>query len=641
MAGLIATIPKYQFSGPLGLPLASGTLETYVAGSMTPATTWQDEALTIANTNPIILDSRGECVLWLDPTKKYKFILKNFLGAIQWTQDNITGAGASALSGIADLQTTLAASGGSALLGFIQAGAGAVARTAQDKMRDVVSVKDFGAKGDGVTDDTLAFKAAISFLSASQSLRGGTLWIPPGRYKLTDTLTLTSYATDNAINIRIEGAGWLSTQLDFSTMTGAKNCILVANDQQLDISGFFLLGGAGTLDGIHLGTTVANGVSVFRLHDIRVQGVGRHGFYHYNSYMGQMTLCYALACGQDGFHFAGFHTSIYGENCYARGNTGAGLRINGMVYSAFTGCGFDANAIGVVGQNMRSVTFTGVGAEGNQQDGFWFNADNAGATAGSPQLTNPLFVQECYDVSGVLLQGCSGYGNNSGNAGYSGLVRCTATGVHTGAGTYNDNSAHRVRITVRDGDVSAAAPYNIGIVTAQSGGGQVTVVEDGNNRFLGGRTVGASTRLRNVSMRGLRCIMTLATDVSIPNALETVITWSAALDELGAWSAGAPTLVKVPDGVSRIRIGYQTGWGGSATGARRSFVSPGGAAAVTPLYPNDDRTSAGAGSRNFGSSWSPILAVTPGQTFQLNVEQSSGGALLMRGDSYFAMEVIE
>lgn len=58
--------------------------------------------------------------------------------------------------------TDLAAQGGSAGVGFIQAGAGSVARTSQDKIRETVSVQDFGAKGDGVTDDTAAFNAAAA-----------------------------------------------------------------------------------------------------------------------------------------------------------------------------------------------------------------------------------------------------------------------------------------------------------------------------------------------------------------------------------------------------------------------------------------------------------------------------------------------
>ncbi len=62
----------------------------------------------------------------------------------------------------------------SALDSFTQTGAGAVARTLDGKLADFVSVKDFGAVGDGVTNDTAAFAAA---LAASFNV-----YIPPGTY---------------------------------------------------------------------------------------------------------------------------------------------------------------------------------------------------------------------------------------------------------------------------------------------------------------------------------------------------------------------------------------------------------------------------------------------------------------------------
>lgn len=176
MSGVIATIPKYQFSASDGTPLASGTLTTYLAGTTTLSNTWQDSALTSANTNPITLDSRGECVLWLDDTKVYKFVLKNAAGVTQWTVDNVSGADGG-------LRVALAASGGSALVGYLAAGSGAVATTVQTKLRESVSVKDFGAVGDGVTDDTAAISLAIASSATS-------IIFPNGTYKVTSPITV-------------------------------------------------------------------------------------------------------------------------------------------------------------------------------------------------------------------------------------------------------------------------------------------------------------------------------------------------------------------------------------------------------------------------------------------------------------------
>ena len=67
-----------------------------------------------------------------------------------------------------------------ARLAFTQAGTGSVTRTMQDKARDIVSAKDFGAVGDGVTDDTAAIAAAILATPT-----GGTLYVPTGSYKVT------------------------------------------------------------------------------------------------------------------------------------------------------------------------------------------------------------------------------------------------------------------------------------------------------------------------------------------------------------------------------------------------------------------------------------------------------------------------
>ncbi|MDN0637253.1 hypothetical protein FCX78_00660 [Escherichia coli] len=73
---------------------------------------------------------------------------------------------------------------------FIQYGSGAIYRTFQDKMREVFSVKDFGAKGDGVTDDTAAIHTACSALN-DYFLADGvrrTLVFPDGTYRTSSTV---------------------------------------------------------------------------------------------------------------------------------------------------------------------------------------------------------------------------------------------------------------------------------------------------------------------------------------------------------------------------------------------------------------------------------------------------------------------
>lgn len=209
MSGFITSPPKFQFANAQGNPMSGGMLTSYLAGSTALASTYQDELLSIENTNPIRLDSRGECTIWLDSTKTYKFELRNALGVLQWSADNITGAAA-----LADrLRTDLAASGGSCLVGYMPAGTDAVATTVQAKLRESVSVKDFGAVGDGVADDTAAITAAFTYANSRKRTglashikhTGCKLVFPGGTYNVP-TIS-TSFLVE--CDVETQGAGVL------------------------------------------------------------------------------------------------------------------------------------------------------------------------------------------------------------------------------------------------------------------------------------------------------------------------------------------------------------------------------------------------------------------------------------------------
>ena len=74
---LLTFNPKFQALDDNGDPLSGGKLYTYAAGTTTEKTTFQDADEVTPNTNPIILDSRGEAPVYLDEGA-YKFILKDF-----------------------------------------------------------------------------------------------------------------------------------------------------------------------------------------------------------------------------------------------------------------------------------------------------------------------------------------------------------------------------------------------------------------------------------------------------------------------------------------------------------------------------------------------------------------------------------
>jgi len=86
--------------------------------------------------------------------------------------------------------TALIASTGSTLVGTTTGGTGAVTRTVASKLNDVVSVKDFGAIGNGVADDTAA-------LILGNNSAGG-LYFPQGSYNVTSNITFSDFCNFEA-----------------------------------------------------------------------------------------------------------------------------------------------------------------------------------------------------------------------------------------------------------------------------------------------------------------------------------------------------------------------------------------------------------------------------------------------------------
>jgi len=215
----LSPAPKLQFFDANGNPLVGGKLYSYAAGTTTPLATYTDNTATTTNTNPVILNSRGEAGVWLS-SSFYKLKLTDSNDVEIWTVDNIGG-----YATMAELQAAIAAfaaSGGSALVGFIQAGAGAVATTAQAKMRETISVKDFGAVGNDITDDTAAIQLAINYANTI----GGDVYFPPGIYKITSGLTINN-SGDTADTFKASMYGDSSASVRIHGTPGAYNMLTI------------------------------------------------------------------------------------------------------------------------------------------------------------------------------------------------------------------------------------------------------------------------------------------------------------------------------------------------------------------------------------------------------------------------------
>jgi hypothetical protein len=198
-----------QFFDNNGNPLSGGKLYSYEAGTTTPQTTYTSANGTTAHTNPIILDSAGRVAtgeIWVTAGQNYKFVLKTSVEVTLASWDNITGINGTGITSDASLVSftgfkgqigvvqDLAEDEGADWIGFEQAGTGAVAISVQDRMRQTVSVMDFGAVGDGVTNDTAAMQAAHN--------TGKLVYYPTGTYNFTRiTMTAGGITGDGKLSI--------------------------------------------------------------------------------------------------------------------------------------------------------------------------------------------------------------------------------------------------------------------------------------------------------------------------------------------------------------------------------------------------------------------------------------------------------
>jgi hypothetical protein len=209
--------PRYRFVDDAGFALASGRVYTYQAGTTTPQTTYTDQSGGTPNTNPVILNARGEASIWMPSGQTFKFVVRTAADADIFTEDNLR-APLSGESVLTDLANTATSTLGDALVGVLQPWTGAIASTVHTWLRrGTINALDFmtTAQADDylARTETLDLQVPMQAALDAAAANGRTLLLPDGIASIGNTWLRVKSNTwiegigRNAVLRRRTGAG--------------------------------------------------------------------------------------------------------------------------------------------------------------------------------------------------------------------------------------------------------------------------------------------------------------------------------------------------------------------------------------------------------------------------------------------------
>ena len=428
MSGLLSPNPIFKAFDNNGNPLAFGLVYTYQAGTTTPAPTYVDSTLATANSNPIVLNFRGECEIWIPVNTAYKFNVTDANGnqIPGWPQDQIQD----------QLYVPTQASI-SQLLNPVTAAEAALSITPTNYLYnpDFLDPRRYGAVGDGVTDDTGALNTWISVVNEISTLGVNPVstWFPGLTYLCGQLNNIT--ATNFTWNC------WSTLKSKPNSITGVSIWLQISSPT-IRIYGLTMNGNQANYS-----ASVGNDMLYFsQCSDILLDGCT-----FINSWLKGVAF-YQCTGGRI-------------ANCHFDSNANLGIESITSSYLKFINCTFNYNGYGFqktlatnafaafgVALRFRSHHFSFIGCHAlqNGRDGFctnqgsyaikyvgsvaWMNGDG-GFTIASDSTSpgTPGDGESCYDLEYV---DCEAYNNwSSGLSAYAPAYNVTVDG-----GRYYDNN---------------------------------------------------------------------------------------------------------------------------------------------------------------------------------------------------------
>lgn len=418
MSNFAALIEDLSIAGSRltdGTPNASGVVYFFQPGTNVQVNVYAGADASVVVTQPITLGEGGKLPSELSAgvfaTQPVRILIQDASGNTVTDSTYIPAtAGDVGVSNVATTATTLDAwitqaqtSTGGTNLQYKESG-GATERPIQDKFREQgISVKDFGAKGDGINVDTTAINAA---LSRAKVLSCNVLF-PAGTYKTDGALTLTS-----ATGVQLIGAGHAATVIKPTHSTA--NGFTFTSCTGCGIHGMSILHTTGSTGAGFLASACLN----FSVNDVAILANATYVGFDYgmdfsgNGTIDYLTNCYslnanlvALRLGNSGTSQAqiisgnqigassaapvsptsGIEFTATGGTYYLTGNTIVGAT-NNVLFSAMPSAKFLGNANDVI---LGSTQFSGATATLFPQLGngvYGYTEDVASAGTFTPNL---------------------------------------------------------------------------------------------------------------------------------------------------------------------------------------------------------------------------------------------------------------
>lgn len=290
------------------------------------------------------------------------------------TTDSVTTVNVSSILSNTSLSTV-----GDTLVGVKPSITGSVLRTLHNKLASYIDVKDFGAVGDGVTDDSAAFQKAINY-GMSLSF-GATVYFPEGKYYIS-TPGLADRSSDPTNGkVSFKGADLHSTLISapngFVRLTGSTStAIAEPNAAYQSISDMTIYGDGAQSNSVGIGLTLCSFLSLANL------GIEGYGWG-----------IYGLDCDQSNFYnirlrwnFNGFlfnkdlaHVNVYSTQpnnfnwygCTISNNSVSGGYVEGGSAWNFWGGDFENNGTSATSPDGWGFKMVNPGYEGGTGANFW------------------------------------------------------------------------------------------------------------------------------------------------------------------------------------------------------------------------------------------------------------------------------